>query len=666
MATLSSPGIGSGLDVTGIVQKLMTVEQQPLTQLDAQTSADQAKISAYGTLKGALSALQSALQGLSTSAAMHTMTATMSDPSVLTATAGNGTVAGSYRMEVTQLAQAQKLVSAGFATTADSVGNGTITFDFGTVTGGVFTPGGASGRTVTIAPGQDTLAGIRDAVNAANIGVTATIVNDGSTAGNRLVFTSTATGATNSMRITVTDGDGNATDAAGLSQLAYDPAGTAGAGKNLTEKVAAVDALLTIDGIPVSSASNTLPNAIDGLTLNLLKTNTGAPATLTVGADNGSIGAAVSAFVKGYNNLDTTFDSLTKYDATKKQASVLTGDSTVRIVQTQLRTMLGGILGSGAYSTLSQVGVTFQVDGTLALDPAKLNTALASNPTGVTQLFAAMGTATDSLVAVSGFSQKTVPGTYALDVSQLATRGTLVGQSAAGLTITAGVNDVLSVMLDGVTASITLTPGTYSTASALAAEIQSRINGASAFSQAGSTVTATETGGVLTLTSGRYGSASTLGVSGTAAAGLFGAAPVATSGVDVVGTLDGQAMLGSGRSLLGVAGTPFEGLTVDVTGGAIGTRGSITYQTGFAYRMNELVKNVVGGDGAIAARTDGLQKDIAQIDKRREALNARLAQIQANYLAQFNALDTLLSNLSAQSTALQQQLASLPSTSSTK
>ncbi len=664
MATLSSPGIGSGLDVNGIVQKLMTVEQQPLTQLDKQTAVDQAKVSAFGTLKSALSALQTALQGLSTSSAMHTMKATTSADTVFSATAGNGAVAGTYSVEVTQLARAQKLASAGFATTADTLGAGTLTFDFGTTTAGVFTPGGTGARTVTIAPGQDTLAGIRDAVNAANIGVTATIVNDGSAAGNRLVFTSTATGAANSMRITVTDADGNATDAAGLSQLAYDPAAAAGAGRNLTEKVVAQDALLTLDGIAVSSASNTLTNAIDGVTLNLRTTNAGTPATLTVGSDVGSVGAAVSAFVKSYNDLDTTFDNLTKYDASKKQASVLTGDTTVRMVQTQLRTLLGGTLGSGAYSTLSQVGVRFQTDGTLALDAAKLNAAITADADGVTQLFAAVGTSSDSLVSVSGFTSKTVPGTYALDVSQLATHGTLVGQAAAGLTITAGVNDTLSVLLDGVSTTVTLGAGTYATADALALEIQSRINGDTRIQDC---------------RSDRHGNAVRRRADVDVGALRLG----------VVDRPDRQRGGGSSRRNAGRDGGPRHGRharrpgrcsaravrcsawpvrptkasSLNIAGGALGPRGSVTYQTGFAYRLNDLVKNVIGSDGAIAARTDGLQKDIARIDKRREALNARLAQVEANYRAQFNALDTLLSNLSAQSTALAQQLANLPTTS---
>lgn len=656
--TLASPGIGSGLDVNGIVQKLMTVEQQPLTDLAHQESADQAKITAYGSLKSSLAALQTTLQNLSTASSFNVLKATSSDASALSATVSGKAVAGSYGVTVSQLAQAQKLASSGFATTADHVGTGTLTFDFGTFDGTSFTPNGNGAKTVTIAAGQDTLAGIRDAVNAANIGVTATIVNDGSANGNRLVFTAAASGAANSIRITAADDDGNATDAAGLSQLAFDPAAGAGAGRNLTQQVAAQDALLTIDGIAVKSPTNTISNALDGVTLNLLKTSA-SPVTLSVAPSVTDVAAKIAAFVKAYNDLNTTFTNLTKYDATKKQASVLTGDGSVRMVQNQLRTILGGSLASGTYSTLSQVGVTFQADGTLALDDAKLQNALTTSSSAVMQLFASAGSASDGLVSVNGFTSKTIPGTYNVDVTQLATQGTLVGSAPSALTITAGVNDALTVTVDGTSAALTLAAGTYADANALAAELQSKINGAAVLAQAGTTVKASTAGGVITVTSNRYGSASSVTAAGSAIATLFGATS-STAGVDVAGTLSGRAMTGSGQVLLGAVGSDLEGLRVQVSGGAIGARGSITYSTGFASRLNDLVSNVIGVDGAIAARTDGLQKEITDIGKRRDALNAHLALVEANYRAQFNALDTMLANLQAQSTALAQQLASLP------
>jgi flagellar hook-associated protein 2 len=659
---LSSPGIGSGLDVNGIVDKLMAVERAPLDQLAARETTVQSKISAYGALKSSLASLQSAVRALASPAPFRSMSAISGDSTVATVTAGDGAAAGRYSLEVSQLAQSQKLVSGGYAAISDAVGSGTLTFTFGTFAAGSFTPNASTGaRTVTIAPGQSSLAGIRDAVNAASIGVSATIVNDGSATGQRLVFTANASGADQSLKITVADDDGNATDASGLSALAFDPAALAGSGKNLKQTLAAQDALFTLDGLAMRASSNTVTSAIAGLTLTLAKTNVGSPTSMTVSSSVGAAGAAVGAFVKAYNDLDGMIDNLTKYDATNKKASILTGDSTVRLVQSQLRALVGGFtVGSGSITTLSQAGITTQADGTLALDSTKFNAAFAADPDALAQLFAATGSATDPLVSYAGAGSKTVPGTYDLAVSQLATRGTLAGSAAAGLTITAGVNDALTATIDGVVLSVTLAAGTYASASALGAEVASKINGALASGSSGSSVTVSDAGGVLSLTSSRYGSASKVVLSDTAADTLVGAAPVATAGLDAAGTIGGVAGLGSGQSLAGATGSATEGLKLNVLGGAIGARGTVSYTRGIASRLDEALSALIGTDGTLQARTDGLQDTIKDMDKRKDAMQSRLDRVQAAYLRQFNALDTQLAQMSQLSTYLAQQLASLP------
>lgn len=659
---LTSPGIGSGLDVNSIVSKLMAVEQQPVTALDTKIGADQGRISAFGTVKSALASLQASLSGLSSAATFRPLTANVGDTTVATATIGTGAVAGTYSLEVTQRAQAQKLVSAGVANVTDAVGTGTLSFDFGTFNGTTFTSAGAGVKTVTIGASQNTLAGIRDAVNAANIGVAATIVNDGSAAGNRLVFSVAATGAANSLRLTVNDADGNNTDTAGLSQLAYDPAAAAGSGRNLTQSLAAQDAMFNLDGIAIRKPTNIVTDAIQGVTLNLLKTNTGLPTPVSVTANTSSVSSAVSGFVKAFNNLDTTLDSLTKYDATKKQASVLTGDSTVRTIQNQLRSFLGGALGSGPYTTLSQVGLTFQKDGSLAFDSTKLEAALNANPNAVTQLFTATASASDAQMSVGGFTTTTKPGTYAVSISTVPKQGTLQGSAAAGLTITAGVNDQLVATVNGVSATITLTAGTYATAAALATEVQSKVNGASALVQAGASVIVNAAAsGMLTVTSARYGNTSAVALAGSAAAGLVGAAPVATAGADAAGSIGGiNAITGLGQTLRGATGTAVDGLSLSVNGGAAGVRGSVTYSTGFAYRLNDMLTAMLATGGVVATRTDGLNSEINDLNKRKDEINARLVRVEHNYRAQFNSLDTLLSTLNTQSSYLTQQLAALP------
>jgi flagellar hook-associated protein 2 len=661
--TLSSPGIGSGLDVQGIVDKLMQVESQPLNDLDTQETKVQSQISAYGTLKSALASLQTAVHALATPAPFQSTKATVANTNVASATTSAGAVAGRYSLEVSALAQNQKLASNGFATVGDTVGSGTLTFTFGTFAGGTFTPNASAGsRTVTIAPGQSSLAGIRDAVNAANIGVTASIINDGSANGQRLVFTSTATGADQSLKITAADDDGNDTDAAGLSQIAFDPSAAAGSGKNLTQTQAAQDAAFTLDGLAITSSSNAVDDVIAGVTLNLAGTNVGSPTSISVAQDTAPATTAVQSFVAAYNALQTTITNLTKYDATNNQASVLTGDSTVRLVQSQMRALIGGAVSgaSATLNTLSSVGITTQSDGTLALDTTKFNAALASDPSSVSRLFSSTAVTSDALVGFGSAGSKTVAGTYAVNITQLATQGTLVGAAAAGLTITAGVNDALTATVDGVSVSVTLDAGTYASADALAAAVAAKINGALAQGTSRSSVTIANNAGVLNLTSKRYGSASNVQLGGTAAATLVGATPTATAGVDVAGTIGGYAANGSGQSLIGAAGSPVDGLTLGVTGGVLGARGTVTYAQGIGYGLDQTLTSLLGTDGALDARTDGLQSTISDLDKRKAAMQTRLDAVQQAYLNQFNALDTELAQLSSLSAYLAQQLATLP------
>ena len=399
--TLSSPGLGSGLDVNSIVSKLVAAESKPLTALKEKEAGVQAKISAFGTLKSALATFQTALAAVTGARGIRGLTTSIGDSAVAAVTAGSTAVAGSYALEVTQLAQAQKVASVGFAGTSAVVGSGTLTFDFGSFAGGTFTANpDAPSQTVTIGAGANTLAGIRDAVNAAGIGVTANIVNDGSASGAHLVFTSSASGAVNSLRITAADNDGNHLDAAGLSQLAYDPAATVGAGKNLVEKVAAQNALFTLDGIAISKASNTVTDVIDGVALKIQKTNVGAPTTIALTPDDAGMPAKVQAFVDAYNALSASITKLTAYDAASGKASVLTGNAAVRGIESQVRAAVGSALSAAGLTltALWQAGVSFKSGNQLAVDSTKLDRAIGTDAAGVARLFAAMGDHADEVV----------------------------------------------------------------------------------------------------------------------------------------------------------------------------------------------------------------------------------------------------------------------------
>lgn len=658
---LSSPGIGSGLDVNGIVSQLMAAERQPLNALNAQEQAFNQKLSAFGQVRSALATFQTALKDLSNGSKFQALSATSSDTKVLSASASGKATPASYQIGVTQLAQQHKIASAGYATTDAVIGSGTLTIQFGTYDSGsnTFTANADKAtKSISIAPANNTLAGIRDAINAADAGVTATVVNDGSAAGHRLVLTSSDSGAANSLKISVTDDDGTALNASGLSALAYDPTAAVGSGKNLEQKAAALDALLDIDGIAVKQPTNSVKDAIDGVTLNLAQTNVGQKLTLVVGRDSKAVTEAVQAFVKSYNDASGTLKNLTAYKGPGAQNGILLGDATARGIQVELRDLLNTSTNSGgALTTLSQIGVSFGSDGTLSLDNTKLTAAINTNFDGIAALFAKAAKATDSLVSYSSSTTKTQPGTYAINVTQLATRGASVGSVAASLTVQAGTNDQLDLTVDGKVVSVTLAAATYANASALAAEIQSKVNGATGTS---GSVLVSQSGGVLTVTSARYGSSSQAAVTGgNGMASLFGT-PATSGGVDVAGTVNGATATGSGQSLTGATGNASEGLTLRINGGALGARGNVTYSTGYAYQMGEYLDGVLRDDGSLKTRTAGIDSSIKTLDKRQEQLEARLAQIEKRYRAQFSALDTMLSSMNSTSAFLTQQLASLP------
>lgn len=659
---LASTGIGSGLDVNAIVAKLMSIERRPLDALSQQQATYQSKISAYGALKSALSTLQISVQGLMANGAFRGMAATISDPTVATVAAGSGAVAGTHQMFVTALAQAHRVAAAALAAETDTVGTGTLTFAFGTTSGTTFTPNpSAATGTVVIGAGQSSLAGVRDAVNAANIGVTASIVDTGDVPGKRLVFTS-ASGAAMSVKITIADGDGNNVDDAGLSRLAYDPAGTAGNGRNLAETMAAQNAALNIDGIAISKPSNVVSDALAGVTLTLNKLVASPGATVTIKPDSAASITAVENFVTRYNELVQLIGNMTKYDPERQAGSILTGDITARTIQSRLRTMTGGTISgtTGEFSSLSSIGIKSAVDGTLTLDSAKLTAVLASDPKGVEQLFSEIGTASDALVTYAGSTAKTQAGDYPLTVTQLATQGKLVGSSAALLVITAGLNDTLTATVDGVSATVTLSPGSYANADALAAEVAGRLNGATALRNAGSSVTVTAAGNVLTATSDRFGSASSVAFSGNARTTLMGVSPTATAGFDVAGTIGGVAAVGSGKTLTGAAGNGAEGLELTIEGGAVGARGTVRFTRGVGALLDALLTDLVDDDGLVAAKTEGAQASITSLDKRKLTLEARLQRVEDAYRRQYIALDATIAQMSAISQYLTQQLENLP------
>ncbi len=373
MASISSAGIGSGLNVEDLVAKLVAAERTPITQLTQKTEVIKTELSAYGKVQSALATLRDAASKLTSPTSWSGSLATSSNPTSVAVTAGNGAAIGNVAVSVSKLAQSQTLVSnAPYASSTTTVGQGSLTITLGAwVTDGADPPtytgftdkAGATPVTINIGSGQDTLAGIRDAINASGAGVTASIVNDAT--GARLTLRSTETGETNAFRI---EGTG------GLTSLSYDPRiGVT----SLIQTLPAQNARALINGIDVSSESNTLKEAIDGLNITLLNTTT-VPASIAVTQDKDSIKKLITDFTAAYNAVNALLREQTKYDSASKTAGTLQGDSTAIGLQSQLRAIIGGTTTlAGSIGRLAQIGLEPGTDGNLKTSDTKLRTAMA-------------------------------------------------------------------------------------------------------------------------------------------------------------------------------------------------------------------------------------------------------------------------------------------------
>lgn len=360
------------------------------TELSQRISADQTEISGYGQLLSAVSAFQSAMQSWETTASVSSVQANSTDSSVATAAATASAATGTYNVSVSQLAEAQSVTSGAFADPSTSiVGSGTITIQLGQYDSGTNSFAASSTPSVSVSVTNASLNDIAAAINGAGAGVTASVVQDSS--GYHLALSSNSTGAANGFSVTVADSDGTNTDTSGLSQIAFDPTAAAGAGQNLTETQAAQDAAYSVDGIAATSATNNGVSVASGLTVNLLQPGS---TTVSVTQDSTALTAAAQGFVDAYNTLVGTVNSLTA------SGGALAGDSTSSQLMSDLQNeMLQSFSGGGSFSSLSDLGITPNTDGTLSLDSTTLQNAFNSDPTGAQGLLNSVAQGFDNLTS---------------------------------------------------------------------------------------------------------------------------------------------------------------------------------------------------------------------------------------------------------------------------
>ncbi|NVK37122.1 MAG: flagellar filament capping protein FliD [Gammaproteobacteria bacterium] len=523
MAAIESLGIGSDLLTSELVENIINADKAAgELRLNTQQEIIDAKISAYGEVQSKLYDFSEAIVALADSRNVGATKADSSDESILTATATSSAPTGTYSVEVQRTAKSHSLVSQSYSSVTEAVGKGTLTFTLGTTTysGGNydgFTANSEAGTaTITIGDGNNSLLGMRDAINDADFGVKATIVNDGS--GYVLQLTSEETGEDYSMEIVAKDENG-ALATTGLAAFAYnknqDTPGT-----NLTETQQGTDALISVNGLSITRSSNEITEVIDGVTLSLKGEDVGTNVSITVGADITSISDKVQDMVEAYNGFQALYKDLTKFNADSSTGSLLLGDSTLRSINTQIRSIMtstvNDITGT-SFRSLSELGIyTDQNDNfQLKFDANLFLKGINENREAVVGVFAEQGTATDNRISFLNESINTKPGTYDINITQLATQAVYEGGSVGILDFASPVeindaNDVFTFVLNGRAEAITLTQGSYTSGDELAAEIQLQINSAQGFKDRGysATVGFDAVNQSFSITSNTYGSSS--------------------------------------------------------------------------------------------------------------------------------------------------------------
>jgi len=653
--SLSIGGLISGIDTNTLLDQLYEVAQAPIRRLESRKQGLNQKSAAWSQFEALALTFRGLAVQLATPTGFRLYSATVSHGELVSASLGSNATPGTYTFTIQALAQTHQLVAQGYADTDEtSVGTGTVTIAVG------------GGEDVVVDVADLTLAGLRDAINKAEAGVNAAIINDGSaTSPYRLVLTSKTSGLDGEMAVTV--------DLAG------------GTAPSFSEMEAAQDAQVQLGSgagaVTISSGSNTISGAIEGVTLNLLAVDAATPVMLTVSRDTAAVQGRIEAFVAAYNEAVDFFAAQFDFDPDTGWAGVLFGDYRLEGLQHDLARSVGNaIVGAmGGFASLSQIGIRVQANGRLMVESSTLASALSGSFDDVVGVFAARGAAThDDVTYLTGTSETQPSGAagWAVEITQAATRSRVT----AGVAQTAALAVDETLTINGVNVSLS--------AGMTQSEVVAAINAVD--DQTGVVAAATGadgegTGDYLTLTRGAYGSAyhveavSTVSnqggggaASGIGTTTVTEEAPLGESGagtgaagLDVAGTIDGEECTGAGRRLKAEAGDP-TGLSLLVTGTSAGSYGVVNFTVGAAesaFRVCLSATDTV--DGTVARAQDYLADTMDDIDAEIVRLQELIEHEQERLRASFVAMERALAQFQSQSQFLASQMAQMQANAAT-
>ncbi|HCS64779.1 MAG TPA: flagellar hook protein [Cellvibrio sp.] len=663
---ISALGTGSGIDSNKLADQL--TEANKIVQAERLTSKKtllETQISDYGLLRSSLAKLETSAAALGSADTFNAKALSLPDTKLLGITKLDAkATAGSYQLKVEQIAQAQSLSSGTYASASASVGKGTLTIRLGDWNAGLTgfaVDSTKTGGTITIDDTNNSLTGLRDAINKADIGVSASIVSDG---GSFKLLMTAKTGAKNEIEITAAEDGG----APGLANFNFNETT-----RNLTQQQEGLDAQIRINGLLVNRESNHVTDIVDGLEFDLFASSTTETINVTISEDKSIAEQTIRDFVAAYNTFRTEVESLVGFDTEEKEYGSLHRDPLAKNLMQSIRnTLTASVPGiEGVFSTLSELGIRTELNGSLKIVEVEGNTgfraAIDDNFDRVRDLFVPQTSSSSSDINVTKFSAKSQPGTYDVVITQQPSKGQL---AAANIPVTfpidtTGKDYSFTVKLNGIdTASISLPSGkSYATGAELAADLQSLINLDSNLKAAKATVAVSFDGSKLSFLSDSYGASSNVEFSAVGAdmADLGISVGAGTAGTDVAGTVDGVAAFGFGNVLLPALNSKAEGLSLTVQPGA--TTGTINFTRGFAGSLTSLVNDFLKTSGLIKEREATINKDIERVEKDEETLNRRSEAYRARLMAQFQAMESIVRSLNSTGDFLDGIVDRLPFTS---
>ncbi len=627
---VSFSGLASGFDYRSLVDAIIDQERQPAVRLESRINKLDSQQAALETLRSLVGRLESAASALRDGSAFD---ATTSTTAILSGTRALATVAttpgvqqGSHTLTVSQLARAQKLVGTGVAATVDAIGaTGTISIN---------------GQAIDIGA-TDTLATIRDRINALNTGATpsgvaATILSVSST-DHRLVLTSSTTGAAG---IDLADTSGTI-----LQQLGFlDGGGEVAAAAILTE---GSDAIFAIDGIEMTRSSNVISDALEGITLTLVADDAGAETVITTGRYADAARNSMQAFVDGYNELVAFIKS--QGTASESSVPALYNDPMLRGLRRDLPSaLLAGVLGASSdMQTAASVGLSLSREGVLSLDASTFDSAFNDRHSDLRSLFTEQRTSSNPELHFVSSASGVASGTWDVEISALATAATVVTSGFSGVYDAGATADTITLTdtRTGRQASVALTTGmtTVDIVGALTDAIDNE----------GLSIDVVAEGNDIRLTHRSTGSASGISISLAAVgdgASEAWSADATVAGTDIAGTIGGQAATGSGNVLVGANGTDAAGLTARYEGSTTGVIATLSLTVGTGAAIERILDRYIETGGTFDLRRMSIDDQMSRASDRITEIDGRLERRRANLLARFVAMEAAIARLQQAST----------------